>query len=125
MYCPDCPKDIRDMVVLLQRNESDTAGNMSISMYGSRKIFFDRIWSRIHKDSEQTETGAATDDEAEAEDEEESHSLKRKREEEEEKYDEAVATDSCINKFEAADEDTHAGDAQQIIPQCSPESLVA
>jgi hypothetical protein len=116
MYCPDCPKDIRDMVVRLQRDESDIAGNKSISMYGSRKIFFDRVWSRIHKDSEQPDTGAATDDEAEAGDEEESHSLKRRRDEEEDKYDDTVAIE---------DEDIHPVDTQEIIPQRSPESLAA
>lgn len=54
LYCQQCPKDIRDIVLKLQRSENSTEGavTLSNSMYGSRKVFFDRVWKRMHQDDE-------------------------------------------------------------------------
>jgi hypothetical protein len=53
LYCPKCPKDIRDIIMHLQRKENDISGTVTLnhSNYGSRKVFFDRVWSRIHPPS--------------------------------------------------------------------------
>lgn len=52
LYCQECPKDIRSTVLRLQRKEHSSEGTMTSnnSMYGSRKIFFDRVWARMHRD---------------------------------------------------------------------------
>jgi hypothetical protein len=56
LYCPKCPKDIRDIVMQLQRKENSIAGTVSLSNsnYGSRKVFFDRVWSRMHPSTDAT-----------------------------------------------------------------------
>ena len=50
LYCPQCPPDIRDMIVQRHRLENNNIASKAPtpSSYGSRKVFFDRVWARIH-----------------------------------------------------------------------------
>lgn len=51
-YCTDCPEDIRGAVLRLQEEEKVLRGTLDSenSAYGSRKLFYDRVWSRLHGD---------------------------------------------------------------------------
>jgi hypothetical protein len=47
--CRFCPTEIRDAVLDLQRQQAAREGSASgRPRYGSRKIFFQRVWSRLH-----------------------------------------------------------------------------
>ena len=50
LYCPKCPKDIRDIISKLHRleNSKEASTAPTASNYGSRKVFFNRVWARIH-----------------------------------------------------------------------------
>lgn len=55
LYCQECPKDIREVVSRLQKKENySNEGTITLanSMYGSRKVFFDRAWARMHPHDE-------------------------------------------------------------------------
>jgi hypothetical protein len=51
LYCKECPPDICQIIQKLQRRENsnqtvvDTAGS---ALYGSRKVFYERVWARLH-----------------------------------------------------------------------------
>ena len=47
LYCRECPDQIRTWIDLLQQREQTDVVATS-STYGSRKVFFERVWSRIH-----------------------------------------------------------------------------
>ena len=47
LYCRECPDEIRTWIDQLQQREQTDVVSTS-STYGSRKVFFDRVWSRIH-----------------------------------------------------------------------------
>lgn len=49
LYCRECPDQIRTWIDQLQQREH-TDVVASSSTYGSRKVFFDRVWGRIHID---------------------------------------------------------------------------
>lgn len=50
--CTQIPPEIREKLVALQEDQQtkDSAANNSRSRYGSRKMFFRRVWSRLHGD---------------------------------------------------------------------------
>jgi hypothetical protein len=51
LYCPQCPNDIRDIIMQLQRFDNSNVPSTTpstASKYGSRKVFFDRVWKRMH-----------------------------------------------------------------------------
>ena len=53
LYCSQCPKDIRDVVMQLQLLENSKDAPMAPTLnYGSRKVFFDRVWERMHSQPE-------------------------------------------------------------------------
>jgi len=52
-YCQECPQNIRDWVTTLQKRENESCRN---NTYGSRKVFFDRVWSRMHQQREENNT---------------------------------------------------------------------
>jgi hypothetical protein len=58
MYCMDVPPYIRDVVLKLQERENANASANNSSMYGSRKVFFGRLWTRMHGGA----ASAATED---------------------------------------------------------------
>lgn len=60
MYCQECPQDIRDWILKLQKRESSHNNS-----YGSRKVFFDRVWTRMHGEKEQKKPAAAAEDDDE------------------------------------------------------------
>lgn len=51
-YCTDCPELIRVTVLRLQQEEQALQREVGPgnSAYGSRKIFYDRVWARLHGD---------------------------------------------------------------------------
>ena len=57
LYCPECPQDIRDWILKLQHQETESSQNNS---YGSRKIFFNRIWAKMHDGDKAAGTGETT-----------------------------------------------------------------
>jgi hypothetical protein len=50
MFCQKCPEDIRNAMLTLKRIESSHTGSATMKglVYGSGKLFFRRIWSRLH-----------------------------------------------------------------------------
>jgi len=57
LYCPNCPQDIRDWILKLQHQETESSQNNS---YGSRKIFFNRVWHKMHDGDGTADTGETT-----------------------------------------------------------------
>jgi hypothetical protein len=53
-FCKKCPDDVRDDMQTLQRVESSRSGSATMKglVYGSGKIFFRRLWSRLHGEDE-------------------------------------------------------------------------
>jgi hypothetical protein len=51
-YCTDCPEAIRVVIQRLQLEDEALQGQSDPenSNYGSRKVFYDRIWARLHGD---------------------------------------------------------------------------
>jgi len=52
LQCQDCPDYIRKSVIKLQQDEKWLPES---AVYGSRKIFYDRVWSRLHAHEEEEE----------------------------------------------------------------------
>jgi hypothetical protein len=52
LFCQSCPEEVRNALLSLQRIESSRDGSttMKALVYGSGKLFFRRIWSRLHSD---------------------------------------------------------------------------
>jgi hypothetical protein len=63
--CRACPPNVRKAVLELQRqqahNEHLTNGRYRRPRYGSRKIFFQRMWARLHGVSEDGETAVVVE----------------------------------------------------------------
>ena len=58
--CKDCPAEVREIVLTLQRQQAATLGRKL--RYGSRKIFFQRMWDRLHgtKKEQEEQQGKTT-----------------------------------------------------------------
>lgn len=83
--CRECPRPIRDAVLDLQRSlEAEGNENAGRPRYGSRKIFFQRVWARLHEvaggipDAPNTPGTNDKDDEEEEEEYTESSSISAK-----------------------------------------------
>jgi hypothetical protein len=52
MFCKQCPEIIRNAMLSLKRIESSRNGSATMKglVYGSGKLFFRRVWSRLHTD---------------------------------------------------------------------------
>lgn len=52
LFCQHCPIDVRNSLLSLKRIESsrDGSANMKALIYGSGKLFFRRVWSRLHSE---------------------------------------------------------------------------
>jgi hypothetical protein len=52
LFCQSCPEEIRNALLGLQRIESSRDGSttMKALVYGSGKLFFRRVWSKLHSD---------------------------------------------------------------------------
>jgi len=44
-YCQECPADIREWIIRMQKREGKSSVSSS---YGSRKVFFENVWARMH-----------------------------------------------------------------------------
>ena len=85
--CRFCPPSIRDAVLQLQQMPGPVVENATTSSgrprYGSRKIFFQRVWSRLHGETEQESSDDLSTETPDMEEasmaSEGEHSLKRKR----------------------------------------------
>jgi hypothetical protein len=61
--CRFCPPTIRKAVVELQRQQAHKEGLATTRpRYGSRKIFFQRMWARLHGKKQPDELGDEADD---------------------------------------------------------------
>jgi hypothetical protein len=62
LFCQSCPEDIRNALLGLQRIESSRDGSttMKALVYGSGKLFFRRVWSKLHS-SDRVGEGDAVD----------------------------------------------------------------
>ena len=54
--CKEIPEPIRNAIMGLQQEERFLPES---SVYGSRKIFYDRVWSRLHEATEKVSDQAA------------------------------------------------------------------
>jgi hypothetical protein len=65
MFCQKCPEDIRNAMLKLKRIESSLRGSATMKglVYGSGKLFFRRIWSRLHGNDRQNDVNEAPPDE--------------------------------------------------------------
>jgi hypothetical protein len=52
LFCQKCPDDIRSAILSLKRIESsrDGSATMKALIYGSGKLFFRRVWSKLHSE---------------------------------------------------------------------------
>lgn len=57
LFCQQCPGDVRNALLSLKRIESSHDGSATMKglIYGSGKLFFRRVWSRLHGDSAEPE----------------------------------------------------------------------
>lgn len=60
--CRFCPQSIRDAVIKLQQEPGPVENTSSgRPRYGSRKIFFQRVWSRLHEEAEHESDDLSTE----------------------------------------------------------------
>lgn len=59
LFCQECPQDVRNALLSLKRIESSRDGSATMKglIYGSGKLFFRRVWARLHSvgDSDEME----------------------------------------------------------------------
>jgi len=60
LFCREVPEDVRNALLSLKRIESSVDGSATMKklIYGSGKLFFHRVWTRLHRVSEKEEEGS-------------------------------------------------------------------